>query len=124
NPAVVSALTQQASLLNTHTRYLHKKVVDYAERLLSHFPSPLDTAMFTCSGSEANDLALRIAGEFTGRWGFIVTSNAYHGVTAALADMSPSLRSATGAHVRTVPSPCQYEGTPDEVAQQFAQAVD
>src|SRR5699024_3036067 len=86
NPTVVAALTQQATTLNTHTRYLHESVVRYAERLLDLFPAELDTAMFTCTGSEANDLALRIAGEFTGQRGLIVTENAYHGVTAAVAE--------------------------------------
>lgn len=122
NPAVVEALTRQASTLNTHTRYLHEGVVDYAERLLGYFPAELDTAMFTCTGSEANDLALRITYEATERRGLIVTRNAYHGVTLALAEMSPSLR-PVGPHVRVVPAPCQFSGTAEEVAAQFAAAV-
>lgn len=122
NPAVVEALTRQASALNTHTRYLHEGVVSYAERLLGHFPAELDTAMFTCTGSEANDLALRIAYEATGRRGLIVTRNAYHGVTLALAEMSPSLR-PVGPHVRVVPAPCHFSGTAEDVAAQFAAAV-
>ncbi|MGE8686907.1 MAG: aspartate aminotransferase family protein [Achromobacter sp.] len=123
NPAVVEALSRQASVLNTHTRYLHDGVVRYAERLLAMFPDALDTAMFTCTGSEANDLALRIAFEATGRRGVIVTGNAYHGVTMALADVSPSLR-PVGAHVRTIPAPCLLDGTPAEVAAKFAACVD
>ncbi|KAG1318075.1 hypothetical protein G6F63_015386 [Rhizopus arrhizus] len=79
--------------------------------------------MFTCTGSEANDLALRIAFEATGRRGVIVTENAYHGVTMALADVSPSLR-PVGAHVRTIPAPCLLNGTPHEVAAKFAACVD
>ncbi len=123
NPAVVRALSRQAATINTHTRYLHDGVVRYAERLLALFPAALDTAMFTCTGSEANDLALRIAFEATGRRGVIVTRNAYHGVTMALADVSPSLR-PVAAHVRTVPAPCELEGTPAEVAARFAACVD
>lgn len=123
NPAVVQALSRQASKLNTHTRYLHEGVVNFAERLLALFPDALDTAMFTCTGSEANDLALRIAFEATGRRGVIVTENAYHGVTMALADVSPSLR-PVGAHVRTIPAPCLLNGTPHEVAAKFAACVD
>ena len=123
NPAVVQALSQQAAVLNTHTRYLHDGVMTYAERLLAHFPAELDTLMLTCTGSEANDLALRIAYEATGRRGLIVTRNAYHGVTVALADMSPSLR-PVGPHVRTVPPPCAFSGSDDEIAQQFAAAID
>lgn len=123
NPAVVQALSRQASKLNTHTRYLHEGVVNFAERLLALFPDALDTAMFTCTGSEANDLALRIAFEATGRRGVIVTENAYHGVTMALADVSPSLR-PVGAHVRTIPAPCLLKGSPHEVAAKFAACVD
>lgn len=122
NPAVVDALSKQAATLNTHTRYLHENVVEYAERLLQLFPAELDTAMFTCTGSEANDLALRIAYEVTGRRGLIVTCNAYHGVTLALADISPSLR-PVGSHVRIVPAPCEFAGAPEAVAEQFASAV-
>ncbi len=123
NPAVVEALNRQAATLNTHTRYLHPGVLTYAERLLNYFPDQLDNIMFTCTGSEANDLALRIAQQATGRRGLIVTENAYHGVTQALAEMSPSL-CAVGPHVRTVPTPCQFTGSPDVVASSFAAAVD
>lgn len=123
NPTVVQALASQAAVLNTHTRYLHDGVVTYAERLVALFPAALDTAMFTCTGSEANDLALRIATQATGRTGLIVTSNAYHGVTLSLADMSPSLRPVAG-HVRTVAPPDSYRGDPAQVAAQFAAAID
>lgn len=123
NPAVVEALARQAKILNTHTRYLHQGVLTYAEHLLTYFPDELDNVMFTCTGSEANDLALRIAQQATGRSGLIVTENAYHGVTHALAEMSPSLR-VVGPHVRTVPSPCQLKGSPEAVAASFAAAVD
>lgn len=122
HPAVVEALARQAAMLNTHTRYLHEGVVEYAERLLALFPAALDNVMFTCTGSEANDLALRIAIEATGRTGFIVTRNAYHGVTRSLADMSPSLR-PVATHVRTVPPPDSYRGDPAQAASRFAEAV-
>lgn len=122
NPTVVSALTRQAATLNTHTRYLHENVVRYAGRLLDYFPAELDTAMFTCTGSEANDLALRIAREFTGKRGLVVTENAYHGVTAALAEISPSLR-PVASHVRTVPPPSRFSGSPGDVSVRFGQAV-
>src|SRR5687767_7251817 len=56
HPHVVAALAKQASVLNTHTRYLHETVLDYAERLLGHFPAEIGHVMFTCTGSEANDL--------------------------------------------------------------------
>ena len=106
-PQVVQAIATQAALLNTHTRYLHDGVLDYAERLLATLPAPLGHAMFTCSGSEANDLALRIARAHTGAQGLIVTRWAYHGVTAALAEASPSLGAGMhlGSTVRTVALP-------------------
>lgn len=113
HPAVVEALTRQASLLTTHTRYLHDTILTYAERLVATFPKPLERAMFTCSGSEANDLALRIAMTATGGSGVIVTANAYHGVTALLAAMSPSLGLPTAPTVRTVPPPDSYRGQGD-----------
>ena len=120
HPRVVQALAQQAAVLNTHTRYLHEGVVDYAEQLVSLFPTDLDTVMFTCTGSEANDLALRIAFDATNRRGLIVTENAYHGVTVSLADLSPSLQPA-GPHVRTVPAPNTYRAEEGEdVAARFA----
>jgi 4-aminobutyrate aminotransferase-like enzyme len=95
HPRVVRAIAEQAARLNTHTRYLDEGIVAYAERLLQHFPAETNRLMLTCTGSEANDLALRIARNHTGGTGFIVTSNAYHGISHAVAAMSPSL----GKHV-------------------------
>lgn len=124
HPHVVDAIAKQAAVLNTHTRYLHDSVLTYAERLLTHFPAALDTVMFTCSGSEANDLALRICRAATGGAGFIVTEFAYHGVTSALADMSPSLQAIVGINVRTIPSPGAVQGmAPEAAAKEFAQGV-
>lgn len=107
HPRVVAAIAQQAATLNVHTRYLTSGVVDYAERLLATHDPGLDRAMFTCTGSEANDLALRIARHATGAAGVIVTANAYHGVTATVAEASPSLGPSVlaGPHIATVPPP-------------------
>ncbi|MEO8528984.1 MAG: aminotransferase class III-fold pyridoxal phosphate-dependent enzyme, partial [Pseudolysinimonas sp.] len=91
HPRVVAAIAEQAARLNTHTRYLDAATVDYAEDLLSTLPSHLGNVMFTCTGSEANDLALRIAKAATGGTGVIVSWNAYHGVTTEVAAVSPSL---------------------------------
>ncbi|WP_457852180.1 aspartate aminotransferase family protein [Muricoccus harenae] len=112
HPRVVEAIARQAGQLNTHTRYLHETVLDYAEALLATFPASLGHVMFTCTGSEANDLALRIARAHTGGEGIVVTSLAYHGVTAALAELSPSLGEGVplGRHVATVPPPDAYRG--------------
>ena len=110
HPHVVAALARQASLLNTHTRYLSELIVEYAERLLATCPPALGHALFTCTGSEANDLAVRIACHATGGVGVIVTRTAYHGATLATAAISPS---AGGSSVvtrgnRVIPAPDTY----------------
>ena len=89
HPHVVEAICRQAAMLNTHTRYLHENVVDYAERLTAKLPDTLDTAMFCCTGSEANELALRIARSATRARGVIVTDFAYHGNSQATWEISP-----------------------------------
>ena len=91
HPAVVEAIATQAAQLNTHTRYLNDAIVEFAEDFLTEFPPELRNLTMTCTGSEANDLALRIARQVTGGQGVIVTRWAYHGVTSALAELSPSL---------------------------------
>lgn len=107
HPHVVDAIARQAAQLNTHTRYLSEQILDYSERLLATFPSELDRVMYTCTGSEAVDLALRLARYYTGGTGVIITENAYHGVTTAAAEISPSLgpNMPLGQHVFTVPAP-------------------
>jgi 4-aminobutyrate aminotransferase-like enzyme len=122
HPHVVGAIARQAGILNTHTRYLHETVLDYAEKLLATFPAEIGNVMFTCTGSEANDLALRVAKTCTGGTGFIVTETAYHGVTVALAEMSPSpgLPLATESHVRLVPAP---RSAGDDTGEAFARGV-
>jgi len=112
HPQVVEAICRQAATLNTHTRYLHDNVLDYAERLTGKFPNELDTAMFCCTGSEANELALRIACTATGGTGIIVTSFAYHGNTRAIFEISPSDIPVDEIpdHVVTVPAPDTYRG--------------
>lgn len=104
HPHVVDAVTRQMQTLNTHTRYLHEGIVDYSRRLLATMPAEVDQVMYACTGSEANDLALRVAQMHTGARGVIVTSDAYHGNTEAVTAISPSLGGATivGPHVRTV----------------------
>lgn len=91
NPRVQAAVNAQLGALNTHTRYLTDAVVDYGERLTALFPPALSQIIFACTGSEAVDLALRIARHSTGSQGIIVTRNAYHGTTTAAAEISPSL---------------------------------
>jgi 4-aminobutyrate aminotransferase-like enzyme len=107
HPRVAAAIAEQAAKLTTHTRYLDRALVDYAEDLLGEFSTRLENVMFTCTGSEANDLALRIAKAATGGTGVIVTENAYHGVTTEIAAISPSLGGldSVANWVRVVPAP-------------------
>jgi len=107
HPYVADAIAKQVRTLNTNTRYLDEQILDYAERLLATHGDGLRNVIYTCTGSEATDLALRIARYATGARGIVVTSNAYHGVTTAAAEVSPSLGAGAplGEDVRTVPPP-------------------
>jgi 4-aminobutyrate aminotransferase-like enzyme/Ser/Thr protein kinase RdoA (MazF antagonist) len=89
NPRVVRAAQDQLGLLNTNTRYLHDNVVRYAERLMGLLPEPLRVCYFVNSGSEANELALRLARTHTGREDVVVLEHAYHGHSNTLIDISP-----------------------------------
>jgi len=81
HPHVVEALCKQAATLNTHTRYLHEGIVELGEMLVAKMPAAIDTCIFTCTGSEANDLATQIARHVTGNQGMVVTESSYHGVS-------------------------------------------
>jgi 4-aminobutyrate aminotransferase-like enzyme len=124
HPRVVKALTEQAAVLNTHTRYLHEKLPAYAKALLATMPGSERQAMFTTSGSEANDLACRIAELATGGTEFIATRLAYHGGTHLIAGMSPSLgpNSPQGPNVWLVAAPDGYR-KPGDVGRNFAEGV-
>lgn len=107
HPHVVEAIARQAATLNTHTRYLHAGILDYADRLTAYFRHDLSQVLFTCTGSEANDVALRMAQAVTGKTGFIATDNTYHGNTTAVAHLS-TRRPPIGGwpdHIRRVPAP-------------------
>jgi 4-aminobutyrate aminotransferase-like enzyme/aminoglycoside phosphotransferase (APT) family kinase protein len=112
HPRVVQAVTQQQRLLATHSRYLHEAVVELAERLQATLPPELDAVMVVNSGSEANDLAGRIARAATGRAGAVVTACAYHGLTEATHALSPEewAKGERPAHVATIPAPDGYRG--------------
>ncbi len=103
HPQVVGALTDQARLLNTNTRYLHPRIVEYAERLTALYPDPLSVVMFTNSGSEALDLALRLARTATGRPGTLVMDWAYHGNLTSLIALSPYKFNRPGGSGREEP---------------------
>jgi 4-aminobutyrate aminotransferase-like enzyme len=128
HPHVVKALQEQIATLNTHTRYLHENVLDYAERLTAKFPDELDIAMFCCTGSEANELALRIARSYTGGTGIIVTEYAYHGNTQAIYQISTEdiPKEEIPEFVISVPAPDTYRGEyrGDEAGEQYAAHID
>src|SRR5580700_8019948 len=125
HPRVVEAIARQAAMLNVHTRYGTDLLVEYAERLVATFPPEIGNVMFTCTGSEAADLALRVARFATRAPGVIVTSNAYHGVTTATAEISPSLGPEVprGPQVRTVAPPDPRQDSTEEAGQAFAARV-
>ncbi|WP_043612222.1 aspartate aminotransferase family protein [Ensifer sp. ZNC0028] len=124
HPRVTDAITRQASTLNTHTRYLHEGILDYVERLTATFDESLDTAILTCTGSEANDVALRMAQAVTGKTGVIATDHTYHGNTAAVSQLSTRMPpvGGFGGHVRHVPAPDSYRPLGGEPGAAFAAA--
>jgi 4-aminobutyrate aminotransferase-like enzyme len=105
HPAVVRAVQSQAAILATHTRYLHSGILEYAERLLAKVPGRLDACIFVNSGSEANDVAWRMARFATGHEGALVMQNAYHGITHAVAALTPGVGQPSEPHVVTIASP-------------------
>ena len=127
HPAVTEAICRQAQTLATNTRYLHDTILELAERLLASVPGTgLAHLMLTCTGSEANDLAYRIAKVRTGGTGVIVTDTAYHGITDAVSQFSPSLGVTVdlGPHVRLVPAPRQYHAEGADLGERFTRDVE
>ncbi|MCA9996606.1 MAG: aminotransferase class III-fold pyridoxal phosphate-dependent enzyme, partial [Anaerolineales bacterium] len=115
HPHVTKALTDQANVLNTNTRYLHEHIIEYAKRLTAKFPDPLSVCFFVCSGSEANELALRLARAATGQRDMVVVDVAYHGNTQANIEISPYKFNAPGGqgkppHTHIAPMPDPYRG--------------
>ncbi|MEO7965478.1 MAG: aminotransferase class III-fold pyridoxal phosphate-dependent enzyme, partial [Gemmatimonadaceae bacterium] len=132
HPEVVEALARQASLLNTNTRYLHDAIVEYASALTATLPPSLTVAAFVCSGSEANDLALRLARHARGVQGVIALDGAYHGHSASLIDVSPYKYKRKGGSGRPattgealLPDPYRPppEWPPNEIAARYAASV-
>ncbi len=107
HPKVVHAIARQAATLNVHTRYVHDGVVAYGERLTGKFGHDLASMIMVNSGSEANDVALRMAQAVTGKTGIIGTDNTYHGNTAAVSQLNATKVpvGGYGDHVRQVPAP-------------------
>jgi 4-aminobutyrate aminotransferase-like enzyme len=115
HPRVVAAAAAQMATLNTNTRYLHDAIVEYAERLTATLPDPLAVCFLVNSGSEANDLALRLARTHTGASDLVVVDHAYHGHTQSLVDASPYKHDGPGGRgapptTHVVPIPDRYRG--------------
>ncbi|MFD3401385.1 aminotransferase class III-fold pyridoxal phosphate-dependent enzyme [Kribbella sp. NPDC058693] len=106
NPRVVEAATAQLRQLNTNSRFLYRGIAEYAERLTALLPDPLEVVFLVCSGSEANDLAVRIARTVTGRSDVLVVDGAYHGNTSVLTGLSPNRYKGPGG---TGPDPTTHE---------------
>lgn len=131
HPRVVAAGQRQMAVLNTNTRYLHPDLVRYAERLTALLPERLRVCYFVCSGSEANELAVRLARAHTHRRGVIAVDVAYHGNTTSLVDISAYKHAGPGGAgappwVHVVPLPDTYRGLyrkPDRAGEQYAAHV-
>jgi 4-aminobutyrate aminotransferase-like enzyme len=133
HPRVTEAIAKQAATLNTHTRYLHAGLLDYAERLTATFGHDLTTVLMVCTGSEANDVALRMAQAVTGKTGMIATDATYHGNTALVSQLSTRRPPVGGyaANVRLVPAPDHLrpldgamEARPRAFADHIARAIE
>jgi len=132
HPRVNAAIARQMALLNTNTRYLHEELAEYIERLTATLPERLSVAFLVCSGSEANDLALRLARAHTKGSQLLVLDSAYHGNTSSLVEISPYKFNGKGgagrpAHVQVMPLPDVYRGPyrgPDAAARYAAHVAD
>jgi len=125
HPHVNAAVVAQMDTLCTHTRYMQDGILGFAEKLLATFEDEIGHVMFTCTGSEANDLALRMAKYHTGHEGIIVTSEAYHGNSQLTSGFSPSMgeNSRLGTWVRRVPAPDTYRVDTDNMGEWLAARV-
>ena len=125
HPHVNAAIAAQMDTLCTHTRYMQDGILHFAEKLLATFEENIGHLMFTCTGSEANDLALRMAKYHTGHEGIIVTSEAYHGNSELTSGFSPSMgeNSRLGTWVRRVPAPDTYRVETGDMGEWLAAQV-
>jgi len=130
HPYVVEQVTRQIATLNTHTRYLHHTIVEFAEMLAETLPGDLSVCTLVCTGTEANDLAYRIARAVTGNEGAICTQGAYHGNSTLVTELSPDFvrRRPKPDFIAEVPPPDVYRGPIGSdrpgFAQQYADFVD
>ncbi|WP_226779835.1 aspartate aminotransferase family protein [Oceaniglobus trochenteri] len=124
HPHVVGAIARQAGTLNTHTRYLHEGILDALDRITATLSHGLTQGIMVCTGSEANDIALRMAQAVTGATGVIATDNTYHGNTTATAQLSTRRPPIGGypPHVRLVPAP-ESDTDPEDFAAHVRRAI-
>jgi 4-aminobutyrate aminotransferase-like enzyme len=132
HPAVAAAAAAQMATLNTNTRYLHPNIVEYANRLTALLPGRLEVCFFVCSGSEANDLALRLARSHTRSQGVVTVEGAYHGNLTSLIEISPYKYDGPGGAgappwVEAIPMPDglrgRYSGDDTETGHRYASHV-
>lgn len=130
HPRVVKSAQEQIAILNTNTRYLHDLILDYAEQLTSTLPAPLSVCFFVNSGSEANELALRLARAHTNTRDLVVLDHAYHGNTTTMIDISPYKHDGPGgtgapSWVHKAPLPDTYRGLyrGDDAGAQYSSEV-
>jgi len=135
HPKVVEAGQKQMAVLNTNSRYLHDNLAEYVSRLAATMPDPLSVCYLVCTGSEANELALRLARAHTRRREIVVLDHAYHGNSSSLIEISPYKCEGPGgeglaAHARKVPCPDVYrglyrdEGAAEKYSYEVSRAVD
>jgi 4-aminobutyrate aminotransferase-like enzyme/Ser/Thr protein kinase RdoA (MazF antagonist) len=122
HPTVVAAIARQSSVLATHTRYLHPGILDYAEELIQGLPPGLDACIFVNSGSEANDVAWRIAKMASGHDGALIMDHAYHGITDAVGALTPGSGAPAVPWVVALAPPPEGSMTPRELLQTDADA--
>lgn len=115
HPTVVAAIQRQTAILATHTRYLHENILQYAEQLTARLPAHLDACIFVNSGSEANDVAWRMARMATGHHGGLVMDHAYHGITDAVAALTPGVGRPHDPRVVTIAPPPAHLRVGDEM---------
>jgi len=118
NPHVVEAIQRQAATLNVHSRYLHEGILDYAERLLGKHAPHFGRAIFTCTGTEANEVALNMARLCTGGRGIICTDAAYHGNSAAVGKLTRvTTREDSDPEVRAIPFPQKFRPLAEDISE-------
>jgi 4-aminobutyrate aminotransferase-like enzyme/Ser/Thr protein kinase RdoA (MazF antagonist) len=110
HPAVVAAIANQAKRIASNTRYLDLRIIEYVERLTATLPPDLDACLFVNSGSEANDIAWRMAKSHTGHEGALVMKYAYHGITDAVTALSPAICANVPQHVEQLAAPALGSG--------------